>query len=340
MAEKMKEEQYAEWDAFVDEAKGGTVFHRSWHLRALARQVEIHVLRGPDGKIEAGMALTPMRFLGTRAARRPVWTAYNGPLIRPSRKGSPADRASDEKNLMLRLLAESPALGMYDYILPPEYADVMPFLWNGFDILVGYTYQIPPAPPDEWRAAMSSGHRRDLRKAGEVLASINGTIETVDDFTTSYSLIGDTAESKQFEVRAGLQTLTGWWEAIRVHAAGTLYVVRQGDGRVVCTTVLVWDGRCAYYLASGIRADARRGSLNLLSRLLIDRMIRDTHERGLAFDFEGSVLPGVERFFRGWGGRCVPKYRAVKIRTSWSFAAWSLHRWWTGHHKTTWFRDE
>jgi len=67
-------------------------------------------------------------------------------------------------------------------------------------------------------------------------------------------------------------------------------------------------------------------------------MIRDCHECGLTFDFEGSVLPGVEGFFRDWGGVLRPKYRLVKIRTPWSYAAWSLHRWCMGHRKKAWFR--
>ena len=77
--------------------------------------------------------------------------------------------------------------------------------------------------------------------------------------------------------------------------------------------------------------------MDLWSRTLVERMILDAHARGLTFDFEGSVIPGVERFFRGWGGRCVPKYRAVKIRRCWTYAAWALHRYWTGHRKKRWF---
>ena len=101
--------------------------------------------------------------------------------------------------------------------------------------------------------------------------------------------------------------------------------------------MLVHDDRYAYYIASGIRAGARSGRLNLLSRLLVDRMIRSAHERGLTFDFEGSVVPGVEHFFRGWGGRLVVKFRAIKIIRPWTYAGWFLYRYWTRHRKTAWF---
>ncbi len=86
MAEVLSEHQYDEWDVFVSSAKGGTIFHTSWYLLLLNPNIEIRVLRDKEGRIEAGMVITSMRFLGTKAVRRPVWVPYNGPLVRESRK--------------------------------------------------------------------------------------------------------------------------------------------------------------------------------------------------------------------------------------------------------------
>jgi len=336
-AEVLPQSQYSEWDQFVTDAKGGTVFHKSWLLQAWTNRLEIRVLRDKSGQIEAGMAITPIRFLGTKAARRPAWTPYNGPLIRPSAKSNLVAVAAEEKNRMLRLLAQSPAMGMYDYILPPEYSDVMPFLWNGFEASVGYTYQIPPAAPEQWQAHMSSAHRRDLRKAHEVLRREKGSVEEDPGFAECCELISDTFEAKDFAVRAEPEELHNWWQAIIAHGAGKAYLAREANGEPVCASLLVLDHRCGYYLASGIRSDARSGPRNLWSRVLLDRMIRHTHRQGLTFDFEGSVLPGVERFFRGWGGRCVPKYRVVKIRRIWSYAGWVAGQYWSRHRRKRWF---
>ncbi len=247
------------------------------------------------------------------------------------------ERVSDEKKLMLRLLGESPRRGLYDYTLPPEYVDIMPFLWNGFDVSVEYTYQIPPQPVETWRQAMTSSHRRDLRKAEAVAKEIGAAVEWTDNFEECQALIQQTAEIKGFRHRSVLDVLQNWWRVVTTRDAGQLYVVRESTGQAICATLLVFDHRCAYYCASGIRKDARRGKLNLLSRLLVDRMIQDVHSRKLVFDFEGSVLPGVEPFFRGWGGRCVPKYRAVKIPRFRAYWMWSLHRFWACHRKREWF---
>ncbi|MCX5654029.1 MAG: hypothetical protein NTY65_05195 [Planctomycetota bacterium] len=340
MPEVLKESQYAEWDAFVQTAKGGTIFHMSWYLRALADDLRIHVLRDATGTIEAGMAVTPQRFLGTLAVHRPPWTPYNGPLIRPSAKTHPYGKMSDEKKLMVRLLAESPTFGMYDYILPPEWTDLMPFIWNGFDTSVGYTYQTPPAPVDQWMSAMDRGHRKDLRNAHKAKEELGGGVEVNGNVAEFYGLVTDLARARGYKVACGQDRFVQWFEVMRGRDAATLYVFRDGDGQALVGTIGCHDRAALYAIVPGTRGGRLTGPGAYLQRLLLERMILDAHARGLVFDFSGSVLTGVEPYFRGWGGRCVPKYRVVKIHTPWTYAAWVLHRYWTGHRKTTWFHDE
>lgn len=335
MSELLPENQYDQWDGFVKQARGGTLFHESWYLRALSDRLSIVVLRDGAGRIEAGMALTPTRFLGAAATRRPSYTPYNGPLIRPSAKANASEAMSEEKNRMVRLLGQSPRMGMYDFILSPDFGDTMPFLWNGFDVTVGYTYQIPPAGPEPWQSAMSSGHRRDLRKAGAVLQDCGALLETSDDLESCRSVLLETARLKGFKEESSWEAMRAWWQEVVAHNAGRVYRIRQPGQEPLCASLLVWDRCCGYYLASGMRGDVRHGPMNLLGRLLIDRMIQDSHRQGLTFDFEGSVLPGVEPYFRGWGGKCVPKCRAVKIPNFCAHAIWSLHRYWKGHRKRT-----
>nr|HPR68216.1 methicillin resistance protein [Kiritimatiellia bacterium] len=47
--------------------------------------------------------------------------------------------------------------------------------------------------------------------------------------------------------------------------------------------------------------------------LAVWEAIRHAKEAGLeTFDFEGSVIPPIERFFRGFGGRLTPYYTVNK----------------------------
>ncbi len=66
--ELLGEDHYAEWDAFVQAAAGGTIFHTSWYLRGWGLDTKIFVLRDSKGVIEGGTAVTPSRFLGLGSA--------------------------------------------------------------------------------------------------------------------------------------------------------------------------------------------------------------------------------------------------------------------------------
>jgi hypothetical protein len=308
MADILAESQYGEWDDFVCQAKGGTIFHASWYLLALTDDLHIRVLRDEEGRIEAGMATMPKRFLGTTRTSRPELVAYNGPLIRHSRREGRASKASDEKNTLVRLLAESPAMGMYDYNLPPEYTDLTPFIWNGFDTLVRYTYQIPPAPVEQWQDEMSKGHRKDLNRARKAMEELNGVIEINGSPAEFLDTVVHGAKGDPHSFRLGLEQFENWWRRMRERDAATMYLFRDGRGKAITATLAVHDWRCAYDIAGGTRAGgARTGPARYVKRLLIERMICDAHHRNVTFDFEGSIDPGVEPFFRGWGGICVPK---------------------------------
>jgi hypothetical protein len=93
----------------------------------------------------------------------------------------------------------------------------------------------------------------------------------------------------------------------------------------------VWDQRKAYYLGGGVQTEIRRSSH--LNCLLFERMIDDALARGLDFDFEGSILHGVERFFRAWGGTLQPTYRFIKIASPAAFALWQAYRFWSIHRR-------
>ena len=46
---------------------------------------------------------------------------------------------------------------------------------------------------------------------------------------------------------------------------------------------------------------------------LIYHGIEFAHDKGLAYDFEGSMLPQVQRSFRQFGGTPMPYYRIRKV---------------------------
>ena len=70
---------------------------------------------------------------------------------------------------------------------------------------------------------------------------------------------------------------------------------------------IVWDERRAYYLIGGYdHSEKSNKAVSLAMWRAIQFTANDLHLP--EFDFEGSMIPAVERFFRKFGGTLLPTY--------------------------------
>ena len=291
----------------------------------------VQVLKARTGSIEAGICYATGRRFGTRAMICPPCTAGNGPLFNPCKEAGRYKEITHAKEMALLAIHSLPKLGFYDLRLRPVDTDVMPYLWNGFDTHIGYTYVIPASQKDNWMEGASKTTRKELRRAGREAAEQGYQIEQNPTALDMLPLIEDTIKAKGFRVDRLAERFANWWRAIREHDVGCGFLLRDKSGAPMAADILIWDRRTAYSILGGIRADLRKDSR--VGTILLERMITESHGRGLDFDFEGSVLPGVERFMRSFGGELRPMFRAVKIRSPLTYALWYTHRYFTQHRR-------
>jgi hypothetical protein len=74
--------------------------------------------------------------------------------------------------------------------------------------------------------------------------------------------------------------------------------------------MLVWDRKRAYYLAGGGDPTLRTSGA---TALLLWKMMQFASGRSAVFDFEGSQIPAVERFFRAFGASQVWYHEISKM---------------------------
>jgi hypothetical protein len=92
------------------------------------------------------------------------------------------------------------------------------------------------------------------------------------------------------------------------------------DGALHASVFCVWDDERAWYLGGGGNPALRSSGAG---SLLMWRLIQEAAKHVPRFDFEGSMLPAVERYFRNFGGRRETCF--VVTRTSARFApVWAL----------------
>lgn len=319
-AELLPPTEHGEWDRFVDTTPGGHRFlsaawHRLWDFEA-----EVRVVRGVDGAIAAGLLSHATRYLARRAVRRPAFTPYNHPLVDPAR----LPRVSQQVEATETLLN---ALGtpIVDFVFRHGAPLAVPaFVHAGFESSLAMTYVISAAKRSTWRDELSKKHRYSLRKAEGEAARDGWRVSQETDAGAAWRLLHSTAASRGFRLAVSAAVFERAVGALVASGAGQLWSVVDAGGTIASCALLVRDRELAYYLASA--TDVRRRPQFLGNYVLLASLIQDTLDRGLGFDFEGSSLPGVEQFFRGFGGEMRTNVRQMRFSPRILGALWSFAR--------------
>lgn len=311
----------AEWDAFVERCPGAHVFLTSWWHAAWGIEPELHVLRGRAGGILAGLALVRGRWLGGDAVRRAPYTPYNHPLVdtalidEPVRQhaalGAVLDAFRGFRSLDFSIPFDAPLIGM-------------PYIQRGFETQLGVSYVIRAAHGAGWASRMTARHRKNARKAAKDAAAAGWTVSGDGRGEELWPLLEVTAEDKGYGLALDGARFAKAVETLRARGAAEIWIVRDAKGEPLAGTLLGRGMRCGHYLAGGLRHDLRRNSN--VNYPLLEAMIDATIQSGLDFDFEGSSIPGIDMFFRGWGGDVCYVMRQIRMQPALLHAAASTAR--------------
>jgi hypothetical protein len=85
--------------------------------------------------------------------------------------------------------------------------------------------------------------------------------------------------------------------------ARRIFFAEDAEKRIHAAIYVIWDDASAYYLMGGENPELRNSEA---SSLLMWEAIQFAATVTKKFDFEGSMIEPIERFFRGFGARQVP----------------------------------
>lgn len=320
MVRQLQTSEFDQWDAFVQEHPAGTIFHTTTWLKDSGT---LQVLIVEDGNgIVGGIALVKRKRFGVTGYHVSPYTPYGGPLVRPSRKQGRSSIASEEQKRVSNLLAAIPNLGHVDIQMPPgSEFDMIPFFNAGYSVGVGYTHVLNPIQ-DEFLHHMSKTNRTYMRRLHDMKVAEELIVDEDHDFDSAKDLLRDVMELKRFS--GDLSLLQQRLSALSPEQWGLIHV-SPSDGERLATLLYLRDWRRMYYIASGTRRVS--GILNQASLLGFERLRQIASENDLVLDLEGSILPGVERYYRQLGGIKVPVYRAERTRSPYYALLRCAKRW-------------
>lgn len=282
----------------------GSIFLEPWWLEAVAGPTHglATVSSGPTEK--AKMAFVIRQSGGFKRAVMPPLSQFAGPWIEPS-SAKYAKQLSQQKDLVEGLLEQLPSHDMLSLNLDPSFMNGLPFIWQGFNVSVGYTYVLDSGSTVEkvWEGLLPK-IRTDIKKAKRTVK-----VRVHDDIKLLTDQVDKTFERQKRVKPYSNEIVYRLDRALKVRSQRLLLVAEDEEGRAHAAAYFVWNDDAMHYLLGGADPDLRNSGA---TSLLLWHGIQVATEKDLLFNFEGSMVEGIERFFRGFGARQVPYLRVSK----------------------------
>jgi hypothetical protein len=280
-----------------------------------------------DGRVVARLPYVVRGRRRMRMLTMPPFTQTLGPWVERSGAAKPARALGEEIELLRALEAALPAAEAFVQQFSPSMLNALPFYWAGYRLDLQYTYRL-----DGLRSEVAlwddlrSNIRTEIRKARR-------RVEVRDDLGLDrfYEVWTQTFARQGLRPPATLAQLERLDAACVTRGARAMLFARDEADQIHAVAYVVWDGHAAFYLlGSGDPALRTSGASSLLmwESIMRARAVTDV------FDFEGSMLEPVERFFRAFGSRQTP-YLRVSRASRRGRAALALRAGWRRHAPRT-----
>lgn len=288
------------------------LFLQPWWLDAVTKpdgkQWEVLLAYGKHGGIEAVLPYLHGRKFGLRYALTPQLTQYTGVWLKPAEGETQSERLSREKRLQTDLIEQLEAmhLSFFEMRFPLTYQNWLPFYWAGYRQETHYTYRINDLGSKEslWEA-FDYAKQKQIRKAEEAGISVDYGMNA-DEFYDLQCLQWAAVGKRDVLSRALVRSVV---EQSRSRGQGMIVRAKDADGNTHAAIFVVWDEQSAYDLMSAIHPDFRSsGASTLVVWEAMKRLSRTTR----AWDFEGSMIEGVENSFRQFGAVPTPYFQISK----------------------------
>jgi len=294
-----------EWDRFVDDSPQGCIFCRSWWLQAVCPNgFEILTLRKGD-RIVAGMPMLIHRKRGYTRISMPTLTQVFGILLAPPTSENYERNLSDEMNILNALVEAIPKFNVFSMRFHYNFTNWLPFYWAGYKQTTRYTYVIPDLT-DLNRVFSEFNHskRKNIKKA-EKLVSVCTDLPAEELYANHVLTLNKQGE----QISYSFNHFKRIYDAAYEKGCGKTWYALDDQKNIHAAIFVIFDNKSAYYLISTIDPDFRNSdSATLLVRDAIAYVSKYTNR----FDFEGSMIRGVENSFRKFGAIQTPYFSISK----------------------------
>lgn len=217
-------------------------------------------------------------------------------LIYPLTTSNPAKRNGEIKKVMSAIAAFlKKSKKIISVPFPTTWDDFQPFYWEGFKVITRYTYTIDLIKSiDNVYADFSPERKKNITQAKKQNIFIK------PDKKDALKTLSNNPLYKQNKK----------WVDNFIHNfcndSNSIIKVAYRDNKPIASVICIYDPSVCYYLFGGYDINAKHQGAGALC--MWEAIQQAKNKKISTFDFEGSMIPEVERYFRNFGGELTPFY--------------------------------
>lgn len=287
------------------------LFSRPWYLDACCNdEWDVVLTYTKENEICGAFPYWKSVKLNFSFNRMPLYCPFLGPTIFfPTYINSEYKRNSFYFQQIQDLEKQLPKVSYFNIQMAPNLESWYPFFILGYQQTTRYTYVINHHLGIEVISANLKPQLRNVVTKKEIIQFISES----DEMERFLELVKANLESNNAGQFFKRDILSNIMMSSKTNNSGKLLVFKNVDQKIIAGVFIVSSNVKSYCL---LTAADEEGKSNEAVACLIWTAIQDAVIAGRDFDFEGSMLPGVEKFFRSFGGKQTPYHRIYKTNSS------------------------
>ena len=286
------------------------LFHEAWWLEIVTSgNWDIVLSIDKNGNILAAMPFSWSKKYFRLFSLQPVLTPYLGVIFffppDISKLSSIYSFENKHSNIIINEFPKQYIYQQHNFNI--DFKNWYPFYFKNYIQSTRYTYILRNIKQHDliW-AGFTNTLKRQIK-----IAENTFTISYSENILDVFSMMKDALIKKKIKWPVKEEMLIKLDKTLAANDRRRILVAKDDEEKIVAGIYVCWDSGTAYLLALGLKKDIKESNS---IKLLIWESIKAVSEHVDDYDFEGSMMTGVERLYRSFGGERIPYFVIKKYK--------------------------
>ena len=311
IVKELKKDEHKTWDELVKNSPHGTIFHSSNWLTTcrdlLNKKLKIYGCFENEELIGGcSLYIYKLKRFFKMASSTIEMTPYGGVVLAESPSSKVKEQEQTYRDI-IKSLCNAFDNEHFDYIQitnSPDFVDVRPFTWNGWNNWIRYTYYFNMR--NEIEKSVSKKVRNIVRKA----IKNNIAIEKLSNPSVFYKLFSMTFERQNLKPPVTKEFVERIMDLLQSKNAGAMWIAETPSGEVAAAEIVIWDNKRAYRWSAASHTEFKDTGA---TSLLLYEIFQDLKTRGFKeIDLMAANTPHLAKFISSFNPKLVPYYCVEK----------------------------